>query len=190
MQKQPLTRTNVVVAPQFKFDPDSIIQTCAEISSRLALLFDLDMLVDATVSLIHKKLGYDQVTLQLLDSERRKFTLKIEASRKHPEVRQSYDFDNFASLAHRAARHKTVICIGDFAVETTPSYHPTAGLNIRSELHLPLWLGNDILGTLSLASEAPHTFSNPEVAAALKMLAAQVAIAIDRTTRAINPALN
>lgn len=190
MQKNHLTHQDVGVTPQYRFNLNSMIQASAEISNQLALMFDLDTLVNTAVSLIYRRLGYDQVTLQLLDSERRKFTLKILAGRSYPEVLQSYDPDNFTSLAHRAVRHKTVICIGDFAVETTPSYHPTAGLNIRSELHLPLWLGSDTLGALSLASEEPYAFSNPEVAAVLKVLAAQLALAIDRTARLINPALN
>jgi GAF domain-containing protein len=166
-------------SPSFMLDADSLIQLTADIGSRLANIFDLDELVETVTSFLQQNLGYDQVALQLLDSDRQKFTLKIQSDHSQEHVIQSCLPDNYASLAHRAVRRKTVICISDLVVDEPSYYSPNSG-NIRAELHIPLQHNQDVLGVLSFGSCQPSVFDNPEISTVIRTLAAQLALAIER----------
>ncbi len=179
MRDEKLVKEDLLTSPQFRLDLDGLIQITAEIASSLVAITDLDELVDAATLLIRQRLGYDQVTIQLLDSERHQFTLKIQSSAGQTQATHSYLPDNFASLAHRAVRRRSVICIGDMPVDA-PSFYQPAPDDIRSELHIPLQQNSDVMGVLSIGSRERYIFSNSEIITVVKTLAAQLSGAIER----------
>ncbi len=179
MRDETLVEDDVLTSPQFKLNLDTLIQVTAEIASQVGAIADLDELVETATQLLRQKLGYDQVTLQLLDSDQQKFMLKIQSHAGQNQATQSCLPDNFASLPHRAARRQAVICIGDLAVDE-PGFFPADNPAVRSELHLPLQQDDRIVGVLSIGCQEKYAFDNPEVTAVFKMLASQLAVAIGR----------
>jgi signal transduction histidine kinase/uncharacterized protein YigA (DUF484 family) len=163
---------------------DNLTQQVAEISTQLAIKFDLDELLENAVFLIQRFFGFDETTIYLLDSAQQEFTLQVNANVNQPHPVQSYAGNQFTSLPHRAVRRRAVICMGDMALDE-PGYYRRKPLDIRSELHIPLFYGDGVLGVLSLGSMDRYTFDNPEVMAAFKFFSVQLASYINRSFQQI-----
>jgi signal transduction histidine kinase len=84
------------------------------------------------------------------------------------------------SLVARAARAREPIVIDDISQENGLLAHPTLPLT-RSELAIPLIVGDQVLGVLDLQSETPNRFGEGDIQIHAT-LAAQVAVALQNAT--------
>lgn len=178
MLENEFAKEELSISPQFRLTTDSLTQVIAEINSQLAGQFDLDDVVETAVRLTRTKLGYDRVSINILDSNKRKFCLRIEATDSDDTVVQIYGAESFASLAYRALRQRTLVVIDDVAIDA-PEYFDATTLPIHSELHIPLEHQGEILGIFSLGSVERHVFDQPDTIIALKILAAQIAVSMN-----------
>ena len=84
------------------------------------------------------------------------------------------------SLVSRAARGREPIVIDDISHENGLLAHPTLPLT-RSELAIPLIVGDQVLGVLDLQSDSPNRFGEGDIQIHAT-LAAQVAVALQNAT--------
>jgi signal transduction histidine kinase len=80
------------------------------------------------------------------------------------------------SMVARCARAREPIVVNDVSQESGLMVHPTLPLT-RSELAIPLIVGDQVLGVLDLQSESPNRFAEDDVRIHTT-LAAQVAVAL------------
>lgn len=178
MLENEFAEKDVSISPQFRLNLDSMTQVIAEINSQLAGQFDLDDLVETAVRLTQTKLGYDRVTINILDSNKQKFCLRVEADDKDGSAVQVYGAESFSGLAYRALRRRTLLVVDDLAV-VAPQYFDATKVPIRAEIHIPLEHQEEILGILSLGSIERNVFDQPDTVIALKILAAQIAVSMN-----------
>ena len=179
MQKNRFAQKNFETSLYFRYDLGSLIQTAAEICGELTTICNLDELVEKSVCLIQQALGYDQVVLYLLDTDRQRFASKIMARVNHGQVIRSYSPESETGLAHHAVQQNRTIQIGDLATQAPAFFRPGL-INIRSELHIPLEQNQKVIGVLSLGSTGRNMFDETDIVFVLKALATQIALSIDR----------
>jgi GAF domain-containing protein len=162
-----------VISPKTEVDLDSMIQIIARIGNEIALLLDLDELLETTVQRVRERLGYEQVVVSLLEDSADRFSRSIAAGPDRQVIFRYSEPDAATGPAYRAANEKKVIISND--------PQPEAGEGapaIESALHLPLIDSGSTLGVLTLGAVAPDAFSEQPRVTALQLLGAQLAAAI------------
>ena len=160
MQNNNLMKENTETALHFRYDIESMIQLTAEICSQLNNIYDLDDLIEQAVCQTHQSLGYEQVTLHLLDSDLRDFAVQVGVDIKRPQVSHNFVPAEFSKLAYIAAKDNRVIKINNLEVEA-PRFFKANPLGVRSELHFPLEQDNKVIGVFSLGCTQQDAFNQP-----------------------------
>jgi GAF domain-containing protein len=148
----------------------------ARIGQRIAARLDPDELLNTTVEVLHGHLGYDHVTIFLVDLEDPGWLLQRAcASRWHyaqsPKYRQPLEL----GIMGKAARQRTPELVND-----VPGYLRVGSeANIRAELAVPILHGERLLGVLDVASE--QLFRADDVTS-LSIVAEQLAVALENAS--------
>ena len=179
MRNNNLTKENAETTLHFRYDIENMIQVTAEICTRLNGIYDLDELLEQSILLSYKQLGYAQVTLHLLDSDLQRFAVQIQADITQPQVSHNFVPKEFSKLAYLAAKESRVIKINNLEVEA-PRFFKANTLGIRSELHFPLEQDNRVIGVFSLGCIQQNAFVQADLVTVLKTLATQIAVSVDR----------
>ncbi len=174
-----LIKESTETALHFRYDIESMIQITAEICSRLTNIHDLDELVEQAISQAHHLLGYEQVTLHLLDSDLQRFAVQIQVNTIQPQISHNFVPAEFSKLAYIAAKDNRVIKIDNLETEA-PRIFKANPIDVRSELHFPLEQDSKVIGVFSFGSTQQCAFSQPDVVTVLRTLVTQVAVSIDR----------
>jgi transcriptional regulator with GAF, ATPase, and Fis domain len=169
------TPQEMVISQTTEYDLDTVIQIIARIGNEVALVLDLDELLERVIHSLQDRLGYDQVTIYLVDGAADDcFSLKVEGGPDNEQVSRVSEPETDSEPVWQAIRQNRVIS-NDFQSEGD-------GVNgnpdIRSEVLLPLRSSGKTLGVLILGSALPDTFSQQEYLTALRLLGAQLATAI------------
>ncbi|HSH03050.1 MAG TPA: GAF domain-containing protein [Anaerolineae bacterium] len=154
------------------------LETSIAVGQRITAILDIDDLLEEVAELIKERYGFDFVSIFLID-EGTKF---VRARAGTGEVGRRLRDDKFRFKIGESGMIGWVAANGEPAraddVRQDERYVSVTGLpDIRSELDLPLRMGNRILGVLDLQSNRVAAFQEAEVPF-LQMLADQVAIAI------------
>src|SRR5918912_1077014 len=148
-----------------------------QLGQRVTALLDLERLLPEACRLIAEAFGYDLVGINLvdpLDPERLYQAATYPKDRKFP---RSFRVPLGRGLTGWVARHGQPRLAND--VRREPLYIVGPGREAtRSELDVPLKLGERILGVLNVESERPDAFS-PDDVPYLQGLAGQLAQAIE-----------
>ncbi len=157
------------------------IQTAAEVARDASQIQDLDNLLDRTVNLINQRFDFYHCGLFLLDNTREYAVLRAANSEGGKKM---------IARGHRL-RVGQVGIVGD----TTQTGKPHISLDVaqdrahysheflpetRSEMALPLVVGDDIIGALDVQSIYAGAFDEEDIAI-LQVLADQLAIAIQNS---------
>jgi PAS domain S-box-containing protein len=153
------------------------LATVAEISHQITTILDMDALLWEVSRLIKEKFDLYHVHIYLLEGD----TLRLVAGAG--EIGQqlvargvTIPLDSEQSLVARAARSRQVVLADDVSVE--PDFLPNDLLpESRSELVIPMIIGDELLGVLNVEDDETGRFS-PEDVNIQTTLAAQVAIVI------------
>lgn len=148
----------------------------ARVSQRIAARLDPDELVATTVEELHRRLGYDHVSLFLLDpADPGWLVQRARASRWPRGEATGYRQALADGLIGAAARGRAAVLVNDVAADPRYIAVPRAG-ELRAELAMPILLGDRLLGVLDLAGAQP--FRDEDVTG-IQIVAGQLAIAID-----------
>lgn len=171
---------------------DSLEQTVAERTRALALAADvgrsmsqirqLDELLQDAVNTIRERFGLYYAQIYLTD--RRQKTLSLKAGTGivgRQLVRRGHLLSlGTGSINGTAVSEKRTVIVANTAA--SPIFKPNSLLPFtRSEMAVPLILGDEVLGVLNLQSDAVNGL-NPRNASAFEMLAGQLAVAIENAS--------
>ncbi|MFC1959239.1 GAF domain-containing protein [Chloroflexota bacterium] len=148
------------------------------ISYELSFVLDLQSVIENSVGSIHTLLGYEAVTLLLLDDSRQNIQIAAQTSHDPALVGTTgYTFDANQGLVGRAIRTQETQYVAD-VLESGIFFDPDNQLDkVASSLIIPLRSGDNILGVLDVSSERVNNFNSTDQII-LETLAAQIGTAI------------
>ncbi len=149
-----------------------------EIGGKIASVLDLDNVLKLTVDLIHSHFEYPHVGLFLLDLESGDLLLKARAGQYEGLAEGQHVLNLGQGIVGWVAKSgKTLLC-GDVAQE--PRYinlYPKK-VHTRSEMSLPITVGERVLGVLDVQSEQVDAFGEQDLLV-MQTLVDQIAAAIE-----------
>jgi len=154
------------------------LQTASEVSAHVTTILDPTELLEGVVPLIQERFGVYHLHVYTLDPEGKRLIMRVgsgEAGRIMRERGHTIDLDQEPSLVAKAARTRRVVRVDD--VQQEPSWLPNALLpDTRSELAIPMVVGDDIVGVLDVQDRVVGRFTKGEIDTFMT-LATQIAIA-------------
>jgi len=148
-----------------------------ELGQRVTSILDLDMLLPEACRLIAEAFNYDMVGISLLDPLDATRLLQAAAFPEERRLPRSFRVAVGSGLTGWVARHGRPRLVNDVTME--PRYIAGPGRErTRSELDVPLALGQRTIGVLNVESERTGAFAAHDVPY-LQGLAGQLAQAID-----------
>ena len=157
----------------------SELETVAKVSSTAATNLDLNELLQTAVDMIKTDFGLYHAHVYLLNAAGDKLELASgagEAGRIMRERGHRITFKHPASLVARCARTQEAVIVNDVA--HAPDFLPNPLLsNTRSEMTVPMVVGDKLVGVLDLQSDRVDNFT--EVKARIQtILGNQIAVAV------------
>ncbi|MFC1975996.1 substrate-binding domain-containing protein, partial [Chloroflexota bacterium] len=155
------------------------LQTVAEVGTAASTILDIDKLLQAVVDLTKTRFELYHVHLYLLNEAQDTLVLKAGAGEKgHQMVTQGWSLSLAAekSLVIRAAQNRQGEIVNN--VQANPHWLPNSLLpDTRSELAVPLIVGDQLLGVLDVQADEVDYFTEEDVHIQ-GTLATQIAVAI------------
>ncbi len=159
------------------------LRTASDVAAQITAMLDPERqnvpeLLASVVPLLQERFDLYHVHVYTLDVETRQLIMRVgsgEAGRVMRERGHSIDLDQEPSLVAQAARTGETVLVDD--VREEPNHLPNPLLpETRSEIAIPLVVGNEVLGVFDVQDRAPGRFHASELDV-LTALAAQIAIA-------------
>jgi signal transduction histidine kinase/DNA-binding response OmpR family regulator len=154
------------------------LEASNQISQQVTSILELNDLLTAVVKSIQSRFGYYFVGIWLLSDRNDKVVLRagIDFAGQLSSPDFSITLNGLTSVVTRVCRSGEAVLIDN--VEAMPeSLRPEGPPQMRSQLVLPLHVGQQTIGVLDIWSELPNTF-DAEDRQVLQMLANQITIAI------------
>ncbi|MEP7285362.1 MAG: GAF domain-containing protein [Chloroflexota bacterium] len=152
----------------------------AKVSTAASSNLDLDEVMQIVVDLTKQEFNLYHANIYLLDEAEYNLILVAGAGdvgRSQKAEQRNLNIQNEYSIVARTARSQTEIIVDDVAL--LDDYLPNPLLpKTRSELTMPLILGNRLIGVLDMQSDHAHYFTVDDVTV-LSTLASQVAVAVE-----------
>ena len=155
------------------------LETSALVSREITSILDIDKLLTRVVELISETFGYYSVLIFLVDRKTNRLVLRSASGEIGQGLKQQGVSLGIGpgSLNSEVAQTNEAIIVNDVGRE--PRYLAFELLpDTKSELVLPLRVGERVLGTLDVQSDKSHAFSAEDMLV-IQSLGDQVAIAID-----------
>lgn len=155
------------------------IRTASEVARDAVAIRDVEALLNETVNLITTRFGYYHAGVFLLDRRRENAVLRAASSEGGKQMLQrghSLLVGKVGIVGYVTGTGKPRIAL-DVGADQTHFANPDLP-NTRSELALPLWAGDQIIGALDVQSEEPQAFDEEDVLV-LQTMADQLAVAIE-----------
>lgn len=157
------------------------LAVAAEIGRTLSQIQDIEELLKQSVNLIHDRynLYYTQIYLTTADTVGSVLTLRAGTGTLGRQLLQSNHYLPIAtnSLNGVAVIERRVVLVEDTAVSDVFRPHPQLP-DTRSELVIPLIVGDRVIGTVDMQSAKSNTFT-AENSLAFEAMGNQLAVAID-----------
>jgi GAF domain-containing protein/HAMP domain-containing protein len=154
------------------------LQTAAEIARDATGQLDLDTLLGRAVNLVHDRFNYDHVSLFISEVGGRATILREAAGIAAEEIKQAelrMEADSTSIVGHVTRAGRSYLA-NDVARDSYYRAHPLL-LETRSELAVPLKIGEVVIGVLDVQVNRPFAFTQDDVTV-LEVLADQVAVGI------------
>jgi nitrate/nitrite-specific signal transduction histidine kinase len=151
------------------------LETIARISREITSILEIDSLLPRVVEQIQQAFHASHVNIFLVETNANQLSLFASSSGQH-QANSILPLDG-KSLNARAVCSNTSVCVND--VTRDPEFLQDEGLpDTRSELILPLRMGERVTGTLDVHSDNIHFFSDDDIVV-LQSLGDQIAVAIE-----------
>lgn len=151
------------------------IELINRISSQLTSMLQLDQLLNTAASTIQKTFNYFDVTVFLLSDEKTELELVAHSGNFIDFLPHGYRQKVDKGIIGWVAQHSEKILCND--VLQDPRYVTYEYHNTRSELAIPIKIGNDVLGVLNIEDTKLHAFDETD-AVVLETLSDQLGIAL------------
>ena len=157
----------------------SLLRTASEISGRVSAILDPEQLLATVIPLLKEGFGVYYVHVYTLDHERCELRLRSgygEPGRQMLARGHKISLDAEQSLVARAARTRAPVVVNDVA--GNPGFLPNPLLpDTRSELALPMMVGDEVLGVFDVQDDEVGAFSQA-IQDVLFTLSGQIATAL------------
>ena len=157
------------------------LKTVAKVSTTASTVLDPDELLQSVVDLAKESFGLYHAHIYLLDESRTTLLLAAGAGdvgKKLVADGWNIPITHLSSIVANAARHRTPVFANDvFRNKQTGFLSNYLLPNTRSELAVPMIVGDTVLGVFDVQSDKPNRFSE-EDANIYTTLAAQVGVAL------------
>jgi signal transduction histidine kinase len=151
------------------------LQTSAQVGREITSILDIDVLLPRVVETIREAFGYYVVQVYLLDRNTQELVLRASSQDRRLEHRR-LQLDG-AGINLAAARSGEAVLAND--VSYYPGFLPDRQLpETRSELAIPLRLGNQVIGTLDVHNALVGAFTEEDIVA-IQSLGDQIVVAIE-----------
>lgn len=155
------------------------LQAVASVARRIAAIQDLDTLLPDITKLVSEQFGFYHAGIFLLDENREFAVLRAtnsEGGQRMLARQHKLRLDNNSIVGFATSRGEPRIAL-DVGLDSVFFDNPDLP-ETRSEMALPLRIGNRVIGALDVQSTQPNAFSEDDITT-LAILADQVAIAIE-----------
>ncbi|MBN1965860.1 MAG: GAF domain-containing protein, partial [Anaerolineae bacterium] len=154
------------------------LDVASEIARVAVGIRDLDVLLRRTVNLIRERFDFYHVQVFLIEGQEARLVASTgEAGHKLMQLKWSLPVGSDSVIGRVTASGKEMIALD--TEEAAVAHRPNPYLpNTRSEMALPLFIGEEVIGALDIQSVQPNAFSADDVRI-FKVLADQVAIAVN-----------
>ncbi len=154
------------------------LSTAAEVSAQIATILDPEAVLSVSISLLRERFGLYHAHVYVFDEETQDLVMQVgsgEVGRVLRERGHRIPLGQERSLVARAARTKSPVMVNDVTKE--PDFLPNPLLpKTRSELAVPMVVGNQLIGVLDVQSDEANRFSQSD-RDVLLTLAGQIATA-------------
>lgn len=159
------------------------LETSAEVARAITSIFDIDELLRRAVNLIKERFGFYHAGIFLLDETGRWAVLKEATGEVGAQMKaQGHRLQvGETSMVGWTAYHRQPRIALDVGKDAVRFAHPLLP-HTRSEMTLPLMVGDELLGVLNIQSEEEAAFDQDDVRA-LQSMANQLSIAIENARR-------
>lgn len=155
------------------------LSSVAEVSTAASTILETDKLLQKVVDLSKERFGFYHAHIYLLNESGDTLVLASgagEPGRQMVAKGHAIPLDREQSLVARAAREKKGVTVND--VTQAPDFLPNPLLpNTRSELAVPMMVGEQVIGVFDVQSETVGRFTDSDIAVQTT-LASQVASAV------------
>lgn len=155
------------------------METVAELSATTSTLLDPDRLLQTIADLTKERFGLYHAHIYLTNDAWQTLILAAgagEVGRQMVASEHTIPMEAEKSLVARAARERQAVIVED--VRQEPGFLPNPALpETRSEMAVPMIVGDKVLGVFDVQSNQPNGFTN-EDASIFTTLSAQVAVAL------------
>jgi GAF domain-containing protein/CheY-like chemotaxis protein len=156
----------------------TLLQAAAKVGRNVALILDPDLLLDQTVDIICDEFGFYYAGVFLIDESGQWAVLRSgrgEAGAAMIAAGHKLKVDGHSMIGAATGQRQARIAldVGDEPVHFKNPYLP----HTRSEMALPLVVGDEVIGALTVQSVEEAAFSDDDVTA-LQTMADQLAVAI------------
>ncbi len=147
-------------------------------SQQIALVLDLERVLELAVRLVHQKFGFYHVALFTFDESRSGLVMRTRAGKFLQVFKPDHAVRLGEGMVGWVGLHGQKILANDTSQDPRYRNYYPAELTTQAELSVPLKLGQKILGVLDVQSPEINAFDEDDVRV-LETLADQVAIAIE-----------
>jgi PAS domain S-box-containing protein len=165
-------------------DRTRALATSTEISRRISTIMNPRQLLAEVVSEVQSAFGYYHAQIYLMDEARQNLVLAAGSGQAGVQMLAKGDsipLDHEQSFLARAARERGEVIVEDLRL--APGYLPNPLLpEARSELAVPMILGDEVVGVFDVQSDQIGGFSDADLNVQ-KSLAAQISVAVQNTRR-------
>lgn len=151
-----------------------------DIGGQIVAVLKLDDMLDRAARLVQQSFGHHHVALFMLDRERGELVMRARAGDFAQLFPPEHRLKLGQGLVGWVGRHGETLLANDVTAEPRyvnryPDVIPT-----RSELSVPIWVGQEIVGVLDIQSPRRDAFDETDVQMK-ETLADQIAVAIENT---------
>ncbi len=152
------------------------LETNAQLGREITSILDIDDLLPQVVEMIRDAFGYYHVHIYLSDQEAGQLVLRASTSQAIGLQHQRLEIEK-TSINSQVIQTGRPLLVND--VKQNPHYLPDERLpDTRSELVIPLRLGDHVIGTLDVLSTTVNAFTEEDLLV-IQSLGDQIAIAIE-----------
>ncbi len=156
-----------------------LLKTAAHVGQTVTSILDLDELLSATVEIICREFGFYYAGVFLIDETGKWAVLRSgygEAGKKMVEMGHKLALDKKSMIATsiRTRKPRIAFDVGEDPVHFKNPYLPLT----RSEMALPLIVGDEVIGAVTVQSVEEAAFDDDDIIA-LQALTDQLAVAIN-----------
>ncbi|MCL4248013.1 MAG: response regulator [Anaerolineae bacterium] len=156
------------------------LRVAADVSKQITTVLDIEKLLQRVVILTATSFGFNAVFIFLFKKDDQRLVCAAGSNHEGQTVteRKQYDIaidveNNIIAQAARSRKTETLSELAEVPVRSSPHHFPET----RSELAIPMLLGDRLLGVFDLQSDVVHRF-NEEDLHVLTSLAEQIAVAV------------